>query len=57
MMTFKEMQDYAIKNWGFEDSSTIELFELIEDDRIGPNTIYEFFYMTIEIKEGKGGWF
>lgn len=58
MMTFKEMQDYAIQHWGFEDSRTIELFELIEDDaHIGPDTIYEFFHMVIEIEKGEGGWF
>ena len=43
----KEYQDYAIRTWGFEDPSTIELFQMIE--RGEPETIIQQF---IELVDG-----
>ena len=46
-MTKQEMKDYAIRNWGFEDTFTIELFQM--DERGETEEIMQNF---IELVEG-----
>lgn len=41
----KEFMDYAVRNWGFENESTIELFQMVERGE-SYDTIQEFIELV-----------
>ena len=49
-MSRQEMKDYAVKNWGFEDVSTIELF-IMEEHGSSDADLANFIFLVEESRK------